>query len=188
MKTIKSAVEENQVLEKGRVFFEYMRNLHIKTALLKNFTNVTLPPIGLIFIIGIFAYFYKTAVFNFASFAVVVYALEKVFANLQLVQTQAHAMNAQIPHLASVLSYVKEAAQGGEKDFGAEPFGDFGRLELKNVSFSYNAEGKILSDINFSIQKGETVGLIGPSGAGKTTFVDLLLRLFEPQEGVVLLN
>ena len=46
----------------------------------------------------------------------------------------------------------------------------------------------MLSNVSFSIKKGEMIGLIGPSGAGKTTLVDILLRLLKPQEGVILLD
>ena len=45
-----------------------------------------------------------------------------------------------------------------------------------------------MSNVNFSLKKGEMVGLIGPSGAGKTTIVDLILRLFDPTEGKILID
>ncbi len=60
-------------------------------------------------------------------------------------------------------------------------------MNLK-YKFSYNKDRKVLSNINFSIKKGEMVGLIGPSGAGKTTLVDLILRLFPPATGQILLD
>lgn len=55
---------------------------------------------------------------------------------------------------------------------------------LKNVSFRYPSATKdTLRNINFSISRGKTVGLVGPSGAGKTTFVDVILGLLAPSEG-----
>ena len=56
------------------------------------------------------------------------------------------------------------------------------------MSFGYAGGQNIVSSFNLSIRKGEMVGLIGPSGAGKTTIVDLLLRLFRPQNGELLID
>lgn len=188
IKTVKSMFIESQVLKKGLAYFDNMRNLNIKIAAIENFTNVVLHPVGLFFIIGIFAFFYKTNAFNFASFAVIIYAINKVFVNIRLSQTHAHKMIAQVPHLMSVLDYEKEIIQHKEEDSGAEKFNFYRLLELKNVSFAYKDGGRVLSNISFFIKKGEMIGLIGPSGAGKTTVVDILLRLLKPQEGFILLD
>ncbi len=62
-------------------------------------------------------------------------------------------------------------------------------IEIKNLTFTYPDISKpVFSDINFSIPKGKFVGVIGPSGAGKTTFVDLLLGLLKPQSGKILVD
>jgi subfamily B ATP-binding cassette protein MsbA len=60
-------------------------------------------------------------------------------------------------------------------------------IELKNVSFSYG-EKQVLSDINFTIPKGQTVALVGPSGGGKSTLIDLIPRFIEPKSGQVLFD
>jgi ATP-binding cassette subfamily B protein len=62
-------------------------------------------------------------------------------------------------------------------------------LELKNVGFNYeNSKKEVLSDINFSVGKGETVGIIGGTGSGKTTLLHLILRLYEPTRGEIYLQ
>ena len=58
-------------------------------------------------------------------------------------------------------------------------------LGMDNVSFSYLGVEKDLDGASFSINKGETLGVLGPTGAGKTTLVSLLLRLYDADEGVV---
>ena len=62
-------------------------------------------------------------------------------------------------------------------------------LEFKGVTFAYN-EGKrpALQGVSFKVNPGETVGLVGTSGAGKSTVVNLLLRFFDPQEGEISLG
>ena len=65
----------------------------------------------------------------------------------------------------------------------------FESIELKNVSFSYGKDApKILSNINLKIQKGEKIGIIGTTGSGKSTLINIIMGLLEPTEGHVLIN
>jgi len=64
-----------------------------------------------------------------------------------------------------------------------------GRIEFEDVSFFYNeGEPPALSHVNAAIEEGEIVALVGPSGAGKTTIVNLVPRFYEPQQGRVLVD
>ena len=73
----------------------------------------------------------------------------------------------------------------GEKTASA----DGGELEVKNVSFRYEgAETDTLNNVSFTWHKGERLALVGSNGSGKTTLVKLLLRLYDPSEGEILLD
>ncbi len=62
-------------------------------------------------------------------------------------------------------------------------------IQIQNLHFSYpNAEKKALDGINLEIQKGEVVALVGTSGGGKSTFVDLLARYYDPSKGNILID
>lgn len=65
-----------------------------------------------------------------------------------------------------------------------------GDIEFKNVSFRYykNSVGKVLDNINLRINAGETVGIIGSTGCGKTTLVSMIPRLYDVDEGIVLID
>ena len=63
-----------------------------------------------------------------------------------------------------------------------------GEVELKNVSFSYEPNKPVLSNISFKARPGYMLGIVGHSGAGKSTIVNLISRLYDPQEGEVLLD
>ena len=61
-------------------------------------------------------------------------------------------------------------------------------IEFHNVSFSYTGIGKNISDLSFRLDHGQTLGILGPTGSGKTTILNLLLRLYDPDEGQVLID
>ena len=61
----------------------------------------------------------------------------------------------------------------------------FSKIQLEGVSFSQNNGVCVLKDVNLTIRRGETIGIVGPSGAGKTTFVDLVMGLLEPSSGQI---
>ncbi|MCQ2770609.1 MAG: ABC transporter ATP-binding protein/permease [Clostridia bacterium] len=63
-----------------------------------------------------------------------------------------------------------------------------GKVEFKHVSFSYDKSKNILSNINLTIEPGESVGIVGTTGSGKTTLVNLFLRFYDNYEGTILLD
>jgi ABC-type multidrug transport system fused ATPase/permease subunit len=63
-----------------------------------------------------------------------------------------------------------------------------GNIEFQQVSFSYNGEDRVLNEVSFSVREGETVAIVGATGAGKTSLLYLLERFYEPEEGKILLD
>jgi len=64
-----------------------------------------------------------------------------------------------------------------------------GRIEARDVAFSYpGTERRVLRDVSFVVEPGETVAIVGPTGSGKSTLVALLTRLYDPTEGEMLLD
>ena len=101
------------------------------------------------------------------------------------------------------LSTFKAAAQAGVKRIQAvlktasttpDPIGyeaplpQKGDIVLYNVTFGYDPDRQVLKDVNLTIPYGQRVALVGPSGAGKSTITQLLLRLYDPDQGAILIG
>ncbi|MBS8266825.1 ABC transporter ATP-binding protein [Mesobacillus boroniphilus] len=63
-----------------------------------------------------------------------------------------------------------------------------GKIEFKDVSFSYEKGGDTVSDLKFKAEPGQSVALVGPTGAGKSTIINLISRFYEPDEGLILID
>jgi ATP-binding cassette subfamily B protein len=66
--------------------------------------------------------------------------------------------------------------------------GPLRRLDLEGVHFSYSSENRVLEDVSLSVEAGEKVALVGPTGSGKTSVINLLLRFYDPEAGRILVN
>ncbi|KJS22040.1 MAG: ABC transporter [Clostridiaceae bacterium BRH_c20a] len=60
-----------------------------------------------------------------------------------------------------------------------------GEVKFQNVKFSYKKDVPLIEDLNIDVQEGQTVAIVGPTGAGKTTLVNLLMRFYETDEGII---
>lgn len=105
-----------------------------------------------------------------------------VVADLVVIFTRASASAQRINEIFETKTSVTE--EKAEKNPNAE---NDNAIEFRNVSFSYG-EGEALKNVTFSIKKGETLGIIGGTGSGKSTFVNLIPRFYDATKGQVLVN
>ena len=89
-----------------------------------------------------------------------------------------------IEYLRTFLEYEEKIPEDSK---GLDPGEKINSIEFKDVSFSYK-DKEVLSHLNMEFREGKTYALVGHNGAGKTTLIKLLLRFYDPTEGVILLN
>ena len=114
--------------------------------------------------------------------------LDKLYDYLDI-NSEHHKENAEGSGKLSVKNNVDVDAANNGNDELSEAFKNDLTIEFKNVSFKYpNTENYVLKGINAKLRTGRKQAFVGANGAGKTTFVKLLCRLYDPTEGQILLN
>ena len=87
-----------------------------------------------------------------------------------------------------VFELIEAPARSPEPENPQRPQEVKGKVEIKNLRFSYAPEKPLIDDFQLSVEPGQRVAIVGPTGCGKTTFINLLMRFYDPQGGEILLD
>jgi ABC-type multidrug transport system fused ATPase/permease subunit len=188
MKSVKAAGAERPAYARGELLMGRLKTQQVRASLLKSLSTALFQPFTIIFVILLFVFTYKSGNFNIVAFGATLYLIQKIFTYLESGQAALQDLNELVPYAEHLDIFKQMLSEHKEEPVeGTKPFVFKHRLAFENVSLSYTGE-PVLHDVSFVIPKGSTVAFIGPSGAGKTSVADLLLRLFEPTKGKVLLD
>lgn len=100
--------------------------------------------------------------------------------NISQIYTQLQSAGAAVERVFGIMD-VEPEIKDSPKPVAIDGFKD--KIVYENVSFAYNPDEPVLKNINLTINKGETIALVGPTGAGKTTMINLLCRFYDPTSG-----
>ena len=84
---------------------------------------------------------------------------------------------------ARVFELIEEESEIPDRESAVVLEGANGAIELEHVYFSYTADKKLIQDFNLSVKPGQRIAIVGPTGCGKTTFINLLMRFYDVNEG-----
>ncbi len=116
--------------------------------------------------------------------------IASIYARIQQAQASVERVVSLMEAKADIIDTPEvEAKYGTLFDYKRENFEALkGDVEFRNVTFRYAVGEKILSDFNLKVKAGESIALVGHTGAGKTTIVNLICRFYEPTEGTILID
>lgn len=144
--------------------------------------------IAVILILGLFGYdalqgsIEVGVIYAFTSYANLFFQpLRRLMDNLSLFQDG-------IISSGRILKVMDDESYTPEQDENSALTIQEAKIEFKNVTFSYDGEIDVLKDINFTVNPGETVALVGHTGSGKSSIINVLSRFYEYQEGKVLID
>ena len=87
-----------------------------------------------------------------------------------------------------VFELIEAPARSPEPEHPQMPEQVCGAVEIRNLAFSYVPEKPLIDDFDLSVKPGQRVAIVGPTGCGKTTFINLLMRFYDPVDGVIELD
>ena len=87
-----------------------------------------------------------------------------------------------------IFELIEAPAQSAEPEKPSHPEEVRGGVEIRDLKFSYTPEKPLIADFNLKVEPGKRVAIVGPTGCGKTTFINLLMRFYDPDGGAILLD
>lgn len=177
-------------LERFALQEEYKSHAAWRWLMIRNYTRWTclnvLAAFWTVLIIGAGIYFVLEGEMSYTSLALVSFlSLTVVWERLEVLAREIGNIIQYTTGIEQLILTLNQQNSFPEKEDAHEMKDVRGRVSFNQVCFTYKNEKTVLSDLSLEIAQGEKVGLIGPSGAGKTTLVKLLLRLYDPDEGSV---
>ena len=137
---------------------------------------------------GVLAYFAITKNLQVGTITVMLAYFNTMSDSLASVAKYYMDAQQRISIIERIFRFLKKPGMDTKRN-GVKPEGRSNEIKVKNCNFRYeNSETDVLSGIDFSVKRGEKVAVVGGSGAGKSTLLNLLLGLYEPQQGDILLD
>lgn len=179
--------EENRFKKKNDNLSKIMIKLGRITSLSSPFTTLTLNILLVIMLYIGSNEVFNDRISNAQLLQVINYTTQLTLSiiavmNLALIYTKAYSANLRIKEVINKENSIKGGNKVISKDIESL------KIEFKDVTFNYSTGGEILKNINLTINPGETIGIVGLTGSGKTTLVDLLLRFHNVKKGEILIN
>lgn len=143
--------------------------------------------IGIVAVIAVSAYFVSTGkssaatVIAFMQYFTLISMAMMSLSRMFVMYTKCAASAKRISTVMYEVSELKPCEDDGKGDASLH-------IAFENVSFSYLGKSNNLSDISFSLKRGETLGIIGATGSGKSTILRLLMRFYDANEGIIRIN
>lgn len=168
-------------------FIDASRRAFFRTQVAARLVLSIYQSLVILLIVGGLAGLYAVGSSDLALLGAAVLMLVRAATYGQHLQSSYHGLIEVLPYLDRLQAATDRYQASVPTDEG-RPLPTIRSLAFAGATFAYRPGSPVLHDVTFSVEAGETIGIVGPSGAGKSTLVQLLLRLREPDGGAFLIN
>lgn len=173
----------HRVADRIQTLFQEMEHIGFRRLSVSGFLNFLLQML-LYFVLVLKVTGGAITISDFLMVAVTVRTFSEALLNVMELLTELLKINLELNDLRAFLELPDHLMESGQ-----ESVDEFESLEFRDVSFRYpGAERDALRHVSFKLEKREKIALVGYNGSGKTTIVKLMMRLYDPSAGVILLN
>jgi ATP-binding cassette, subfamily B, bacterial len=144
--------------------------------------------LGTALVLGFGAWHVLRGDITIGQLTVLIAYIAAVYQPLEQIGTQIGHLHQQFVFVNAAIALLDDAPEVEDRPDAVDLGRAQGHIKVEDVSFAYHNRVDTLKNINFDIKAGERVAVVGPTGAGKTTLVNLLVRFYEPKEGKILLD
>ena len=192
MPLIKAYSKEEDTNRQYRDYLEKSREFNFKSAKISGLTgpiNDIIVMTALLALVS-FATFLiqKDASANLGVFMVFFYIARSILPSFTIINRVRTQMAQVKPPLRELSKIFEDKGKALIADGTIEFTGLKNSIQIKNLSFSYVADRPVLEDLNFTIEASKVTAIVGPTGAGKTTIISLLMRLYDCKPGTIMID
>jgi len=187
IRSIKGMAREQPFRSRMGAFNRIIFSSELRRSLQSAFLVGTSEPAAIAVVCAILYFGASGSIAASGAFLVMIGLIYRTLRRLSVLPKQMHSLRSQVPSYNILETWLREARESRELETEGVRVGRFESLTFEGVSFAYGEEA-VLKSLDLQIERGQMVAVVGPSGAGKTTLVGLVMGLLRGYEGRLRVN